>query len=463
MEEQQKTNQNQSMKELAVKGVATLSVQSVLLQGIWFFTSLVLLNSISVFDYSVLKLVLVAVAFPSALYIAGIDPIILADMGVEREHGRLGALKSLFRAYAIFEIISAFVIWTGFYIFISFFKGSFSPPTQEYLFAASFMIFSRPLQNILIQFFNLYFQFKRITLMKLYDEGLTLLSLLFFVFYLKQGIYAAILIQVISPFIAVLLSLPAFFALYRKHLHRVQREPAGFWARLRAHGKWSIAAAYVSSGSDALHLFFIDRFIGREAVALYSLADSLWGHVTSLFPAKSILSAMIPQRARDEATARQSLIRGSKYAFLGFTAVGLAATIGGYPFLQTFFPKYVAAFPVFLGLLLMIPKTAFSSALGPLLRAYKFQKAGFSAALLSLVLTAVFAYVLYPAFGMKGVIAEVVLTGSILVYVVYRSFIHKYPSFKIRLREIFSWDQYDSDMMMILVKGIWRRAKSFQR
>ncbi len=435
------------------------SFQNVLLQVIWFLTSLVLLNSITVVDYSVLKLVFAAIAVPSALYIAGIDPIVLADMGVEREFGRLGVLKGLFRAYVIFEVLSACILWSGFILLLTAFKGHFSPLTYQYIFAASFIILSRPLQNILFQLFGLFLRFQQMTFLKLYDEGLTLLAMVYFVFYLRQGVYAAILIQVVAPLVAVTLSLPAFFILYRKQLRGVRREKAGFFARLRAHGKWSIAAAYVVNGWDALRLFFIDHFIGREAVALYSLADSLWGHLISLFPVKSILSAMLPQRTKDETTARHNLIRGFKYSFLGFTILGLLSAVTGYQFLRIFFPKYIAAFPIFLGFLLMIPKFSFSSALSPLLRAYKFQLAGFLAALFSLVLTVAFAYILYPRLGMKGVVAETVITNTILICLVYKAFIRKYPAFRLRMREIFSWDRYDADTIRMLVKSFLQRLK----
>lgn len=452
-------NVSESLKVLAVKGLVTFSAQNLILKVIWFLTSLVLLNSVTIFDYSVLRLVFATIAVPSALYIAGVDSMILADMGVERESGKLGTVKSLFRSYVVFEIVSAVIIWSGFIFFISFFKDFFSPPTLRYLFAASFLIFSRPLQNIVIQFFNLFFSFRRVTLLKLYEAGMTLAAMAFFVFYLRQGIYAAILIQVVAPFIATCLSLPTFVALYRKNLQSVSREPAGFYVRLKAHGKWAIASSYVLTGSDSLRLFFIDHFIGRGAVALYSLADALWNHLTSLFPVKSILDVMIPQSSKAEAVARQSLIRGFKYALLGFTALGVLSSVGGYPFLRTFFPKYVAAFPIFLGLLLMIPRLSFSAALGPLLRAYKFQLAGFSAALTSLFLTIGLAYVLYPIFGMAGVVSEFIITNTLLIYIVYRAFIKKYPAFKINMREIFSWDSYDAEMFRILFYGLRQRLK----
>lgn len=456
-------HKNQPLKAMAVKGVAVITAQNVMLLGIWFLTSLALLNAISVADYGVLKLVFAVVAVPSALYIAGLDPIIQADMGVERERGRLGVLKSLFRAYVLFEIISAVVIWLGFVLCISFFKDSFNEATQAYLFLASFTIFARPLQNILIQFFSLYFRFRQVTMVKLIDELATLAATLYFVWYLQQGLYAAIVIQAVVPFVSVVFCLPAFVALYRKQLRGIQFEPAGFFARIRAHAKWSIAAAYVLKASDSLHLFFIDRFVGREAVALFSLADALWGYMTSLFPIKTVLDAMVPQRAQEEAVARQNLVRGTKYTFLGYAMLGALCAICGYPFLSLFYPKYVKAFPVFLGLLLMIPRVSFSTALGPLLRAYKFQRPGFTAAVVSLVLTVIFAYMLYPTFGMVGVIAEVVLTNTILVYIVYKIFIKRYPAFRLRLGELFTWDTYDADTVGILVRAVRARFKLSSR
>jgi len=444
----------QPLKKVAIKGVATLSFQNLLLQIIWFFTSLALLNSISVTDFSVLKLVFAAVAVPSALYISGLDPIILADLGVEREFGRLGVLKGLFRSYVLFELVSAVVIWSGFMLALTFARSAFSPPTQQYLFVASFLIFSRPLQNIFIQFNNLYFQFGRVTLIKLYDECTTLIATLIFVWYLKQGLHAAIMIQVISPFISILFATPAFISLYRKKLGGVQQEHGSFFARLKAHGKWSVGAAYLLKAQDALRLFLIDHFIGRSAVALFSLADSLWGYMSSLFPIKSILDAMLPQRAKDETAARQNLVRGTKYALMGFTVLGICASIGGYPFLFLFFPKYIAAFPIFLGLLLVIPRFSFTSALSPLLRAYKFQRPTFTTAVWSLFLTVVLALGLYPIFGVAGVVAEVVITNTVAAYLVYHAFWKTYPFFRVHLPEFFTWDAYDADTLGFLRKKL---------
>ncbi len=468
---------NQSFKVLAVKGVAAISFQNVLLQGIWFFTSIVLLNAISVTEFSILKIVFATIAVPSALFIAGLDPIILADMGVERERGNMGVVKSLFRAYIIFELVAACCIWIGFVFFLSLFKQYFEYSsvgtlvsqsgslhnTYQYLFAASFTIFSKPLQNIYIQFFSLYFQFTRVTYVKLFDELVTLGATVYFVFFLHQGIYAAILIQIVSPFVALALTTPAVIALYKKQLHEVKSESADFFARIKAHGKWSIGSAYVMKVTDALHLYFIDQFIGRPAVAIFSLADALWGHLISLFPIKSILDTVVPQRSLDETVARNNLIRGIKYSFLGFMILGSGAAIGGYPFLYMFFPKYIQSFPVFLGLLLLIPRIAFSSALAPLLRAYKYQFVGFTAACISLFFTTVFAYILYPVFGMKGVVCEVVLTSSVYVYINYVLFIKKYPAFRIQCREIFSWDAYDSELIGIAIKGFWIGLNKIRR
>lgn len=451
--------ENQSFKKLAVKGVASYSTQNILLQFVWFFTSLILLNSISVADYSILKLILAAVAVPSAMYIAGLDPIILSDLGVEREKGRLGVVKGLFQSYIIFEIVSAVLIWSGFILTIKFIGHVFDPATRSYLFVASFLIFVRPLQNIFIQFFNLFFHFKQVTLVKFYAEAGILLGLAYFVWYAHQGLYTALLVQVVVPFIAITLSFPVFFSVYRKELSHVKTESGGFFSRIKAHGKWSIAAAYVLKASDGLRLFFIDRFIGREAVAIFSLADGLWNRVVSIFPIKTVLDAMLPQRSQDEGAARRSLVSGSKYAFLGLAGLGLVAAIVGYPFLSVFFPKYMSAFPVFLGFLLMIPRVSFSSALGPLLRAYRFQRSGFFGALASIILSTVLAFVLYPLFGMVGVVAEVVVSSALLIQIVYISFVKQYPVFKIRMKEFFTWDQNDREMVSLIMKRVMRRSR----
>ena len=269
------------------------------------------------------------------------------------------------------------------------------------------------------------------------------------------GLIEFLVIYLIATFLGLFVFLPRIRELYAP------------WAAIRAakgsqllplvlgHGKWRAMSQALSSASSNIRPWLIHFFINTEAVAIYSVAESLFGALKTLLPSNTFVTLIPREVAANEERAVRVLIRGTKYLVI----TGFVFAAGGLlfvpPLVKLIVPSYVPSLPYFTLLLTILPLMGISSIATYFLFALQKQRFMFFVNLARIPLSWVFPAVLLYFFGLWGMPFERILI-SLLVSGVYFSYLLRYHVPKAALRLLFIFDATDRE----LLKRAWKHLSA---
>ena len=116
----------------------------------------------------------------------------------------------------------------------------------------------------------------------------------------------------------------------------------------------------------------IKLFINTEAVAIFSVAQTLLNTVAGFFPVKT-LSTLIPMEVKNEEKLRKIYTYGVKYLLVFSVLIGLVSSVCVPILINLFFNKYAVSLPYFSVLLLTLPLLAITAISSTFLTAFRRQ------------------------------------------------------------------------------------------
>ncbi len=122
----------------------------------------------------------------------------------------------------------------------------------------------------------------------------------------------------------------------------IKRELRALFRIFRHHGKWAIFTDISKSVLDFTRLGLIRALFGDAGVGIFSLADSLIGHVTSLISLGQPVSSAMPNLLHDKPALKRTMTDVVKFGSLAY-AISIVISWIGLPFLPWLFPKYEPA------------------------------------------------------------------------------------------------------------------------
>lgn len=443
-----------------IEGGLWLSASAFFARLIGFAVTFSLVAFLSLEEYGTYKLVVAAFGFFAAFFVSGFDALVINDLVLEKKAGKFDRVKKLFCEYSGLKIVVGGVLFL-FTLFGSFFLGRFyGGEILSFFPLISFLFLFVALERIFHLLLNLSVKFRLMSLFTIVEEAVKLLLVLFFIGFLKRGAAGAILADVLSTGVSLLLFLPYGIRLLRGVLVAPARSRGSvLWEIVRVHGKWALAAQYVGDIKGSIRPWIIKVLVGTEAVALWAFAESLYGQIISLFPFTKVLAPLLPHEIGDHQKIRMLLVRGMKYGTPLFAAVGVGAAIGVPPLIRFFFPQYTASIPLFLIVLFTILTSATAFLLTSILYAHREQRTQFllNGSMVLLMVGAGFPLVRF--FGLPGMAIEFLLTAFLYnisrVWYIFRF----YPELRFRFSEILRWTADDRNVFLNLM----RYAFSFVR
>lgn len=241
-----------------------------------------------------------------------------------------------------------------------------------------------------------------------------------FILFAVLGATEAMIAHVIASLIATIVFLPSFFKLYAPWRNIRATQKSVLWWVVRTHGKWSIVSQVFSKtlSGAGIRPWLIKFFVNTEAVAIFSVAESLFGAVKEFLPVRT-LNAIIPREVQNKKRLSALAVRGVKYLVLLGVLLGSAAFFGVPALVKVLFPHYEASIALFQLLLVLLPILAFRSMGTTIIGALRRQKVLFFFASTRSVVRLVLALALLPIFGIWGMVYERIIVSVLSVVAIY--------------------------------------------
>ena len=433
-----------SIARIIKEGIVALSSAKLLAQLVNIAAAFLVIRALSVFEYGVWQLAQSAIAIIGALTLPTLENIFLTDMARDLGEGKVGRYRAELRAFIrIVFPLSFFVAVVVFFAapFISTLIGADARAILMIL-SASFVLMS--IKRIYLLLFSTQAKFAS-------EAGFTFLSRFFYlcliiilVVFNKFGIIGVALAYLFSAFLPLIVFFPAVL----KNIIDLSKIPRGsysFLETIKAHGKWSLLNDQTGIIGD-LEPWVIKYFLGIEAVALFSVASSLYSALGDLIPIEKILRVVFPREITDPDRLSFLFQRTIKYFTWLYALMGIVAYVFAPPFLKLVFPKYLPSLFLFNIMLLRFLVIPISNAVTAALYTFRAQKNLFFINLskLGYPLTLAIGIIIFGIAGtaINGVFFVFALTAA--RYYILRRIA---PSLSFNFRTLFQFDEKDRALL----------------
>lgn len=416
-----------------------------ILKFVGFFSALIVISKLSVYEYGMVELILSALAIFSISSLPGLSNVVIADMSAEMGAGNLPRAKALILNYFYVQILFGIIAWALIFFGSSYIAGLYNANIGMYFAILSFTFLISPIRSMYGAILSVNLKFFHRNMLTFVEEFSKLVLLVVLVMFLHMGVGGVMWAVLVSQILAVLFLYPNFAACYKK-LGR-EYDKLGIFHFIKDHGKWGIVSSYLNNLGQNIRLWIIKFTLGTEAVGLFSLALSLINHTYSLIPLSSTLTPIVARFMSYKDKLSKIITKGIKYQFAAYAITAIGALIFLPSIVHAFFPKYISSIGIFNIMLLSALPMSFASMITPLFHALKAQKSLFA----SIAIKTVFIIVITPLciffFGIKGLAIEFVLTNTLFTLERHFKLRKLLPEYTIRLKQMFT---FDSDDMIIL-------------
>lgn len=448
------------MKSLTAKiahGTFFLSLGSTVSRFISFGTVIIATRGLSLFEYGVVTLVLAVTGPVNSISGLGMDELIVADTAKSLGEGKTGyAKKLLLSFFRIRLLIVALLILAGWFFRLSL-EGRYGPAIHEYFFLVVILILAQYLRNSFNLILQTHQKFVPISVVSILEVLVRFLAILFFWQFSALNIKSTLISYVLAAAIPSFVVLPSVIkTLY--YFKSAPKEPQGvIWPILLRHGKWQMALDISSSVISNIKYWLIKIFLSTEAVAVFSVAQSMYSAVASLLPLKSVMFPIIAEKSNEPKVMRALVARSTKYSLILYLGLLLVSWFIAPVFIAVFFPKYVIGIFIFQLMALRLPLNAFSISQAPLLTILKEQRYVFFLALVNATSMLILLPLLMSKFGLIGAVLEWLITVLLIIFLREIYLRRKYRISSIDLKSFFTIDQYDK----IILGRIGRKLRRF--
>lgn len=448
------------MKSLTAKiahGTFFLSLGSTVSRFISFGTVIIATRGLSLFEYGVVTLVLAVTGPVNSISGLGMDELIVADTAKSLGEGKTGyAKKLLLSFFRIRLLIVALLILAGWFFRLSL-EGRYGPAIHEYFFLVVILILAQYLRNSFNLILQTHQKFVPISVVSILEVLVRFLAILFFWQFSALNIKSALISYVLAAAIPSFVVLPSVIkTLY--YFKSAPKESQGvIWPILLRHGKWQMALDISSSVISNIKYWLIKIFLSTEAVAVFSVAQSMYSAVASLLPLKSVMFPIIAEKSNEPKVMRALVARSTKYSLILYLGLLLVSWFIAPVFIAVFFPKYVIGIFIFQLMALRLPLNAFSISQAPLLTILKEQRYVFFLALVNATSMLILLPLLMSKFGLIGAVLEWLITVLLIIFLREIYLRRKYSISSIDLKSFFTIDQYDK----IILGRIGRKLRRF--
>jgi O-antigen/teichoic acid export membrane protein len=407
------------------------------------------ISYLTLHEYGSFQLLLVSYAGVATFLNIG-GGVIRNDILRFEAEGRSADAKKLFYESSIVRIIIGLLLWTFAFFNFSFLSFRFDASYVSLIRVISFLFLHDAIITSVTTLIEMRKKFNIIASRASIAKIVQLPVLLYFILFSNLDLQAVVISLVISMFVTLGFLLPSFFEAY-KPWRNVKNSPKNFLFKiLSSYGKWELFQPMVSKLTSFLEPWAIKLFINTEAVAIFSVAQTLIGTVAGFFPVKT-LSTLVPFEINDEGKLRKIYTSGVKYLVSLSVAIGVGCLIFVPPFITLFFNKYTVSLPFFKVLLITLPFLAISGVSSVFLIALRRQKFLFFQKILKIIIAVALYLLLLPMFGLWGIVIQNIILTLIMTASIYIYLKNTQPKLFINWQDIFIYNEEDKIFLKKIV------------
>jgi len=420
-----------------------------------------ILSELDVYKYGVYILLFSFYSLTAGIFLQPLQEVIFNDLTRFAAAGKIAEAKRLFLENWVVRMIFAVLLFLGLFFGADLIARYYDQDIAGLFRLLSVLYFIDVSNTTIRMFLRFKLRFGLVAMRPMLFKIFRLAFILFFLSFFNFGIREALISHLGAAFLATLVFVPAFIKEYRPW-SRIKTAAQDFLLAqiIRRHGKWSIFGSSLSQLTGNIRPWLIKAFVNTEAVAIFSVAESLYGTVKAFFP-DSTLMTLIPRKIADRAAATAIFVRGTKY----LTLLALLMIAAGFflapPFIRWLLPHYAAALPFYQALIiLLLPIFALRTMAVTFLVAWRRQKFLFFTGTVQtfgeIILSIPFLY-FFSTWGMvwQRVLLSFVITVLLLNNLLKREF----PT--VSLRQFFVFDRLDKVFLKEFLVRFRRRFSLF--
>jgi len=419
--------------------------------------TLYIIRALGVYHYGILTLALSVVGILAPFLDFDIGSVISVDIASELGKNQLSRVKKLIKEYVRLEIIIGLIFSLSLIIFNGLISQKYGQEIGDLVKIISALLFLQALKNIFSTTFYGFSNFRYFTLIDAIESLVKFIFVIGLYYFGQFSVVKVAVIILVSSLTSVIITLPLFIKSL-KPLKNIRYDSDNMLKEiLFKHGKFHVINQPIKSSLESLRLWFIKLFVGVEGVALFQVANKLFGYISILFSSFEgvLLPVLAEEISKNISLAKEIVKRSVKY----FTFIGILVMIFSFLFIGDllrlfFYNKYDASLPIFYWLTLVLPAVGFSVIIRPMFFAFKGQKYLLKSYVIS---TLLFGYPLGIFLTYKfGVVGFAIPIGNYVAIILRYYYIRKIDKeFYIKFKDFFRFDKYDK----ILVNKVLRRLK----
>lgn len=438
-----------------VSNTSILAISNIIARAASFVSVIIMTTHLSLFEYGILALALALSGPILTLCNLGFDELITADVARYLGEKKYDYAKKLLVTYFSFQWLMLPLVGLGVYLLRPLLQEQYGELLYTHVYVLLYYVALQLARTGINTFLNIHSGFLGIAKAQATEPIVRCLFLFGLIGVNLVTVEYVIWSYVFGSMVSIMVALPSVYRTILPYLTYTTTKRNMLWMVIRQHGKWQGVIQMITSAINSLRYHFINVIISTEAVALYSVAQSMFSVLTSLLPIKTVIAPLIARRLHDKAHIRSFIEKASKYTFATYVLAMTGALVAAPLVVSFFFPKYVAAIILFEIMVLRLPLNMFSVIQVPLMVANKEQKFMSMVVTVNLTLMAIFTPIFLYLFGVIGTIIEGLVTVVIVVALREHRLRKKYRIKTFSWKAFFSFDATD----MQVLKELWEFGK----
>lgn len=438
-----------SLAKITSEGVVWMASSSVINKLFGVVYVVLVLSTLSVYDYGVVELLLSIPPLLGILSLPGLENVIVADMGREKGNGEVKKMRYLFDSYFSVRVLLAVLAWCVLFFSAPFVEQAYNEAIATMLRVLSFTFLFSPLRTLYVIIFRVSLRYDLIAIHRFVEEAAKLATLAFCLLVLGMGSISVIIAYIATDLVALpLLSLP--FISSCKQLFGNIKVSAGWKDPLytiKTHGKWSVFGTYLDMFGQNIRPWIIKYFLGTHAVAIYAVALGMYQNTASLIPVNQVVSPLVPQYIHKQKVLFQLLNSAVKYQLAASVTSSMVMVIAMPVLIHFFFPDYAESYILFVALLATSIPASFSTVYQSVFFALKAQRNLFYANVLRLTSIVLLLPGMLATTGLYGLAIESFITATIFSYNRFRRVHSLLPEFRFSFTQLMSVT--DTDRLLL--------------
>lgn len=432
---------NDSFSKVYLKGEFSYGFWNIATKVLGVANAFIVISALTLYEYGSFQLLLASYAGAVAFLSVG-GGVVRNDILRFEAEGRCAEAKKLFYESFIVRATTGVLLWAVVFFAAPALSFRFGPDYISLIKIISFLFLYDALLTVMTTPIEMRKKFNVIASRSAVSKFVQLTILLYFLFFQNINLRAVVISLVISLFVTLLLLAPSFLKAYAPWKGIMKSSDKFLFKILTSYGKWEIVQPVAGKFTSFFETWAIKVFVGTEAVAIFSVAQTLLSTVAGFFPTKT-LSTLVPQEIGNEEKLRKIYTYGVKYLIVFSVAIGLASLIFVPVLISLFFHKYIISLQYFSALLVTLPILAVTSVSSAFLTAFRRQKFLFFQKVLKSLVAIPLYLVLLPLFGLWGLVFHNIILSTVMTASLYLYLERMKPRLFVKWHDIFYFGEGD--------------------